>query len=516
MLKVSLKQRTILSFVVIGILFVVSIVALGSMFKKELASFSRESQIEKSKAILSQLEASRDFVASQGYLNSVIKEMKELHPDGVIPEEDRKKILNVVPVYAALKIGTTVAQKEGYVFDARSKEPRNKDHLAVGEDLKFLAQFEQDPSLKELVYEDPQTKAISVMRPVRLSEKEGCLNCHGDPKTSPWGNGKDILGIPMENRKDGFLQGMFKITSSKADVLSDIINSIAKLSFIILGGYIVVAVFFSYIPLAKSVKAITNAANVLKNLSSQLKLTGEQINSGSSALAQGASQQAASLQETSASLQEVSSQANNTVAKARGADDASKNVENLVNQSTYRMQSMVEAIQDIKKSAEETTEIIKIIDEIAFQTNLLALNAAVEAARAGDAGKGFAVVAEEVRNLAQRSAQAAKDTADRIKKSSALASDGVGVSEEVSRALATVKNNASDAAQLVAEISKIASDQGNSIQQINIAVTELDKVTQLNAASSEESAASSHELVSISSKLEDSVDEIVQSLGIKN
>ena len=180
-------------------------------------------------------------------------------------------------------------------------------------------------------------------------------------------------------------------------------------------------------------------------------------------------------------------------------------VRSSADEGVQSMQHMSEAIHSIKKSADETAQIIKVIDEIAFQTNLLALNAAVEAARAGDAGKGFAVVAEEVRNLAQRSANAAKETSAKIHLSKSLADNGVKVTEEVARSLENINQNAVKSSDLMREIAAASKEQSTGISQVNMAVTQLDKVTQQNSAAAEESSASSQELSTQSSLLENIV-----------
>jgi methyl-accepting chemotaxis protein len=171
------------------------------------------------------------------------------------------------------------------------------------------------------------------------------------------------------------------------------------------------------------------------------------------------------------------------------------------------------SIQDIKKSSEQTIKIIKVIDEIAFQTNLLALNAAVEAARAGEAGKGFAVVAEEVRNLAMRSAQAAKDTSALLEESRKKSDDGVVIVSKVTSALNATVDNAGKVAGLIAEITAASQEQAKGIDQVNVAVAQMDKVTQSNAANAEESASASEELSAQATTMNEIVNELVALVG---
>ena len=238
---------------------------------------------------------------------------------------------------------------------------------------------------------------------------------------------------------------------------------------------------------------------IIENLSggsSQVTSASEQVASASQQLANGASEQASSLEETSASLEEMSSMTKQNADNAGKADSVMNEASKLVSSGVESMQRMSTAIDEIKKSADQTAKIIKTIDEIAFQTNLLALNAAVEAARAGEAGKGFAVVAEEVRNLAQRSAEAAKNTAELIEGSQRNASGGVDVSDEVGKNLIGIKENAEKVATLIAEIAAASREQSQGIEQINLGVSEMDKVIQQNAAAAEESASASEELSS--------------------
>ena len=177
------------------------------------------------------------------------------------------------------------------------------------------------------------------------------------------------------------------------------------------------------------------------------------------------------------------------------------------------MGQLTEAMVEITKASEETSKIIKTIDEIAFQTNLLALNAAVEAARAGEAGAGFAVVADEVRNLAMRAADAAKNTASLIEGTVKKVKDGSGLVSRTNEGFKKVAGSSAKAADLVAEISAASSEQAQGIGQINTAVTELDKVTQQNAANAEESASASEEMSAQAETMKGMVDELQSMVG---
>ncbi len=226
----------------------------------------------------------------------------------------------------------------------------------------------------------------------------------------------------------------------------------------------------------------------------QVSSASEQIASGSQSLAESASEQASSLEEISSSLEELSSMAKQNADNSSQAKNLSQEASNSAKAGNEAMDMMNQAITKIKGSSDETAKIIKTIDEIAFQTNLLALNAAVEAARAGEAGKGFAVVAEEVRNLAQRSASAAKNTSDLIQQATENADDGVRISGEVAKTFAEIAQSINKVNDLIAEISAASIEQSQGIGQINTAVADMDKLTQSNAANSEQSASAAQEL----------------------
>ncbi|HEY3267042.1 MAG TPA: methyl-accepting chemotaxis protein [Armatimonadota bacterium] len=230
-----------------------------------------------------------------------------------------------------------------------------------------------------------------------------------------------------------------------------------------------------------------------------------EISSGSQSLSQGSSEQASSLEEISSSLQEMASMTRQNAGNAREAKSLADGAKGAADKGASAMQRMSDAVNRIKQSSDQTAKIVKTIDEIAFQTNLLALNAAVEAARAGDAGKGFAVVAEEVRNLAMRSAEAAKNTASMIEEAVKNAEGGVAINREVIVSLNEINEQAAKVSEVMAEIASASEQQTQGIDQVNVAVTEMDTLTQANAANSEESASSAEELSSQAAQMQSMV-----------
>ena len=286
-------------------------------------------------------------------------------------------------------------------------------------------------------------------------------------------------------------------------------NSLWVLSLVALAG-IAVSLIFATIIIRRLTRGITDVVQRLAGGSEQVNSASMQVAESSQQMASGASEQASSLEETSASLEELTSMTKQNADNANSCNSLMTEAQHTINDMSTAVSEMANAIQDIKKSSDETAKIIKTIDEIAFQTNLLALNAAVEAARAGDAGKGFAVVAEEVRNLAQRSAEAAKQTAALLEQSQKNADGGVQVTARVSESLQKTVTNTSKVGQLLSEISAASNEQAQGIEQINTAVAQMDKVTQSNAANSEEAASAGEELSAQAREL----DEMVHTLSV--
>ena len=237
-------------------------------------------------------------------------------------------------------------------------------------------------------------------------------------------------------------------------------------------------------------KQLERLEGVLMSSSGQVRSASEQISDASRQLAEGSSQQAASIEETSSSLEELSSMTRQNADHANQARNLSDDTKKPRTPCAAIMQEMTASVGQVHKASQETQKIVKTIDEIAFQTNLLALNAAVEAARAGEAGAGFAVVAEEVRNLAMRSADAARNTSEQIDDINAKIGGAMDMSKNALEEFVKVAGDSGKVNSLVREIAAASDEQAQGIEQINQAVTQMDKVVQQNAANAEQSACS--------------------------
>jgi methyl-accepting chemotaxis protein len=292
-------------------------------------------------------------------------------------------------------------------------------------------------------------------------------------------------------------------------ILSRNLTTTLRLSATIAGLALVAVIFVQWLS-RRIRRPLESAVGRMDDFVGRTTAASAQISSSGQTLADGASQQAASLEETSASLEEMSGMTKRNAASAQNAKQLAGQARVVVDTGAASMRQMSAAMQGIKMSSGEIAKIIKTIDEIAFQTNILALNAAVEAARAGEAGMGFAVVAEEVRALAQRSAAAARETAEKIEAALAKSDEGVRTSSQVSGVLDQIVEQVRQMDALVGEIATASAEQSQGIDQINHAVSEMDKITQANAATAEESAAAARELSAQSGELS----ELVSGLGL--
>jgi len=271
---------------------------------------------------------------------------------------------------------------------------------------------------------------------------------------------------------------------------------------------LVILLFVMYNVIRAITLPINSIVEHLTETSSHVVSASGQISSSSQSLAEGATEQASALEETSSALEQMAAQTRRNADNANQASSLATSSREEAEKGAGAMKDVLNSMDAINKSSEEISKIIKVIEEIAFQTNLLALNAAVEAARAGEHGKGFAVVAEEVRNLAQRSATAAKDTAALIEDAVKRADEGNEVATRAGKSLEGIVDVAKKVMDLVKEIAAASNEQAQGVGQVNMAVSQMDQVTQQNASSSEEAAAASEELNAQAAKLNEAVDSL--------
>ncbi|MBF8275560.1 MAG: chemotaxis protein [Candidatus Brocadiaceae bacterium] len=378
--------------------------------------------------------------------------------------------------------------------------------------------WELDPSGKQHSNDISEVTALpdgtEVFRMIApLSIEEACLKCHGDPATSPTGDGKDVTGRPMENYKLGEIRGGISVIAPMASVEAAVASN---RKFSIWGNGIYVLVVSGVVLLISRgiMRLLKKTVHNLTGGADEVTAASAQISASSQSLAEGSSHQASSLEETSASIEEMSSVTARNADNARAANQLAIKTKNSAEYGNQALESLQTTMKELNAGNGKVLAIIKSIDDIAFQTNLLALNAAVEAARAGEHGRGFAVVAQEVRNLAQRCSTASKETTELINSRVESTENAAKIAEKFAATLKEIVEEAKKVTDLAGEISVSSQEQAEGISQISTAVSSMDTVTQQNAANAEELAAASEQLSAQADSLKAIVKELAVSMGI--
>lgn len=504
-----------------AIFILLTIVNISNVGKKGL--------LDKSQAILTKLENARNYVATQDTLTDIVKSVIQKYPNGNIPESEKLKILKSVPIYASLELGKSGSDTGKYLFLVSSSQPRNSKNLAEESELEKINQFKNNETLNEIIKVSKDNKYLEVSRPVKISESQGCLTCHGNPINSPWKNGKDILGYSMENMKDGDIRAIFTIKSELEPINQEINKAIIN---IILIGLIVclISILVSYLILKNPISRIKNVIRDLKDQSEKMGSISATLKGYSKELENSVSEQAISVNETSEAINEITIMINKTnenfnestiISKktSQKTDDGQKIISDLVN-SMEIIQESNQQLQNISGIIEQIHSKTTVINEIVSKTELLSLNASIESARAGEYGKGFTVVAEEVGNLAKISGKSAEEiqklivtSQDEVNNileiSKGRNEEGKKITKIAQETFLSISEDIKILVNLMQQISDATREQETEIKQISHSIDKINQVTQKTqkislqtSEFSEKISAQSSELGVTSSRIE--------------
>ncbi len=415
---------------------------------------------------------------------------------------------NIIFAPSMEKKGEWEAKFNNYVGEMKDSE-KELDALLSEEAKKMLREYDE----KWAAYEANARKIIELSKTyggIQLADGSATLEQRKNFIRAA--DLSQVTGRKIIDEMEGSLNGLrdrYKGQVKQAEADSEkALTSTLWLLIIVSSIGILSGLALAVIILRSVTKNLGGVMEGLSEGSGQVHGASGQLSETSQQMAEGASEQAASIEETSSSLEEISSMTKHNADNSNAVSNLMSETKRGVDKGSGQMKELVTAMGDIKKASDDIAKIIKVIEEIAFQTNLLALNAAVEAARAGEHGKGFAVVAEEVRNLAQRAGTASKDIAQLIQNAVSKADSGNEITVQVAKSLEEIATGIKKAGDLAAEVAAASVEQAQGVEQINKAITQMDSVTQQNAANAEEAASSSEELSAQAELLNSHVQEL--------
>jgi methyl-accepting chemotaxis protein len=382
-------------------------------------------------------------------------------------------LYQTVPVVAAWQSIRNLAEKDGYQFRVPADQPRNPENTPREEEKEVLAWLAANPGRDYFAVDDARGEVV-MARAVVLSED--CMSCHGEPATSTSGDGKDVLGFRMEGWRSGDMHGAFVLRGSTAAMTARKRAQMFEASAWLLASAVAVLAVLLLVWRPMKSRLADGLARIhsesVKLESAVRRIAGQSVN-----LENISSSQTASFEETSAALEEIRGTSRSNLESTERAAKAVHACNEESKQGEATLESLHTAMESIRESTGRIAKIIRMMDEIAFQTNILALNAAVEAARAGEAGQGFSVVADEVRNLARRSADAAKEIESIIGESVERSGNAGKAVERVSEVTRTIGREVSALAASLSQVSAATREQFKGIDGISDSMNRISHMT---------------------------------------
>lgn len=490
---------------------------------ENVQSLTKENSNEKAKILLKN-EARVQLINTQKTINNLKLvldkeldlELKKENPD----IQEIKQKFDAIKLSADLDLNLVKSIRDTGAAILATKDEEIKD-LSDSSNKFLLDCYKNIESLKNIIDENKSflveeaKKSIESYDEIQTNILElTAKNTNQKAFALSSGEGREAISKARGSIKDIAEDNEKRMDEAK--VQSDLdYQYIKNLNLIVSIVGILLAILIAYFMVRQMMNLITNSVTGLGEGAEQVAGAATQISDSSQQLAEGAQEQAASVEEVTSSLAETRATVDQNAQNAREADILSKDANDSAKLGYEHIQELTTSMAEINESSRKIANIIKTIDEIAFQTNLLALNAAVEAARAGEHGLGFAVVAEEVRNLAQRSAEAAKSTADIIEQSIEQVRKGNSITSETNKAFEDILEKVKKVGDITGEIALASKEQATGVQQISEAMNQVDQVTQTMASNSEESAAASEEMSAQAVQMKIAINDVANIFGIK-